>query len=135
EARPAMPAEGSMNPEATRLRRGTFRLAATGVIAASVWFIGPSLPFSLISPPPPTYADSENGKTLVAEKSCSSALTFSSVWGFARLFTFASDRRPSLILIRLMERSRPVLPEAGAGVGFVGCFVPKLEKFHSPAAV
>ena len=74
---PAMPAAGSMNPEASRFNFCTLIFASTGVCAASSELIGPALPDSFMLPPAGVSAVNWKGNEDAKEKFVTSTFTLS----------------------------------------------------------
>src|SRR5713101_2525961 len=142
-ARPAMPEDGSTNPEEARSSRFTVSCASSGVKEASAELMGPALPSSFKSPPPGRSAESVNGNCEVKDKSRAVMFTWSYTRGLVDELARPTDTRPSFTFSLLTERfaveDSPDLaseldlsPPAEAALEPE--VAPRLEKFHFPEA-
>src|SRR6266567_641545 len=128
---PAIPAAGSIKPDAARFIFCTVALASSGVAAALLASIGPALPSSFRLPSAGSCAVILKGKDEAKEKLVTSILTLSYTRGFS--FDSARDivRRPSFMFSFATDKFGFPPEEAGAA-GFAAdvLFPPRLEKFH-----
>src|SRR5579864_2922947 len=132
DTRPVTLGATSFAPEPARLSCVTLRLTVTGVVAESPGLIGPAFPSSLIAPPPRTFAETENGKAEVAEKSRNSISPCSSTRGFQWPMVLRRVRRPLVTLTSCTERSSGICAEDGVRPDGAADFPPRLEKFQLP---
>src|SRR6516225_7096786 len=96
--------------------------------------MGPALPSSLISPPPETFVETENGNCEAVEKSLTTTSTFSRMSGLLWTPVRPIVTRPLLMLTDFTDRSSgdPALLLGGCAAFPLSFVLPRVEKFQEP---